>query len=78
MDILKKTTQTSFAASAILAGLGGGILGVTNWTWLGSAMAISSLIPMIRALVFSYKTKKIVSSVWISPDLEKLDIIYGT
>lgn len=78
MDILKKSMKSSYAASAIMAGFGGGILALTPWSWLGSAMVVVSLAPLTRALVFGYKTKKIVSSLWISPDLEKVDIIYGS
>ena len=78
LEVLRRHIKTSVYLSGFLMSVTGGLYLFSTWTFGVYISAFISLQPLLRAILMWYRTRRVVSSIWLDPSKESLEVIYGT
>ena len=78
LDLLRRSMKASVFLSGVVFGATGLIYYTTSW-YLGLlAGSFFAIHPLMKAGLMWFKTRHVVSSIWLTPEKDKLELIYST
>ena len=78
MELMNRHIKSATQIAIGIGGLAAATYLFTGSAVLGIGLTIAASLPLTRASLFRIRTKQLVSSIWVSPNMKTIEIIYGT
>ena len=77
LELMRRHIEAGIKLGACTTAISAGVYFLLGWQAAGLGLLAFSTIPLLRGLYMRYRTKRTVSSVWLSKNLKTVDIVYG-
>src|SRR5438105_269766 len=77
LELMRRHIDAGIKLGACMAALSTGVYFILGWKALGLGMLAFSTIPVLRGIYMRFRTRNLVSSIWLHQNLKTVEIIYG-